>query len=384
MNSLPKRILIPSVALVVLLLALNLWLWPNQALQQSATSFGIMRDGYQAAFDLLTETHFPVTRSYRRPKLMPTNETIWYVSPSFLDPEKPTADDDAHEVAAWAARGGTAVIFGESGSNWKVFGLLRKTEPGKERPLIQGEVGPLPRWLDVPALLHFAPLNGKTIATDDHVRIILTADGKPFALEIKAGKNGGRVIAIADDIFLRNEYLAEGDASLVVVDLARKFGAPVFDEHSHGFAAPTSLTFAILDSSAMLPIVIGLLAAILWVLSQRTWPRRTLNDGLELPAPSIASFVESLSILYGRAGDPAVVFRAYRGGFLRRLRRQLGLRADYPEDLLLERLARDRSLSEDTQHWLVQSDLPSDQRQLVIAVRAIESYARPGNENRTR
>jgi hypothetical protein len=216
------------------------------------------------------------------------------------------------------------------------------------------------------------------------VRVILTADGKPFALEIKAGTNGGRIIAIADDIFLRNEYLAEGDASLVVVDLARKFGAPVFDEHSHGLAAPTSLTFAILDSRAMLPIAIGLLAAMLWVLSQRAWPRRMLDEVSELPAPSIASFVESLSILYARAGDPAAVFRAYRGGFLRRLRRQLGLRTDYPEELLLERVARDRSLTEDTRRWLVGNDLPSDQRQLVIAVQAIESYARPGNENRTR
>jgi hypothetical protein len=69
---------------------------------------------------------------------------------------------------------------------------------------------------------------------------------------------------------------------------------------------------------------------------------------------------------------------------LRRLRRQLGLRADYPEAQLLERLARDRSLSADTRHWLVESEVPSDPRQLVIAVRAIESYARPGNENRTR
>ena len=36
MNSIPKRILISSGAVVSLLLALNLWLWPNQALQQFA------------------------------------------------------------------------------------------------------------------------------------------------------------------------------------------------------------------------------------------------------------------------------------------------------------------------------------------------------------
>ena len=82
MNAIPKRILVSSGAAVVLLLALNLWLWPNQALQQSSTSFGVMRNGYKAAFDLLSEMHLPVTRSYRRAKLMRADQTVWFVSPS--------------------------------------------------------------------------------------------------------------------------------------------------------------------------------------------------------------------------------------------------------------------------------------------------------------
>src|SRR5260221_13836921 len=90
MNPLPKRILLSSGALLfLLLLVTNLWLRPNQALQMSPTSFGIMRDGYQAAFDLLSEMHLPVTRSFHRPKLMPTNQTAWFVAPSFLIADKP-------------------------------------------------------------------------------------------------------------------------------------------------------------------------------------------------------------------------------------------------------------------------------------------------------
>jgi hypothetical protein len=394
MNSIPKRILISSGALIALLLALNLWLWPNQELQQSPTSFGIMRDGYQATFDLLTEMNFPVTRSYRRPKLLAASQTVWFVSPSFLVADKPGAHDDAHEVIEWASRGGTAIISGGPGSNWKVLGLMRTTEPGpertlieeertlieKDRSLVEGEHARIPRWLDVADLLHFSAAEK---GADDNWRVRLTASGHPFVLEKDVGSNGGRVIAIADDNFLRNEHLADADASLVVVDLVREFGAPTFDEHSHGLAAPTSLPLAILDSRAMLPIVIGLLAAMLWIFSQRAWPMRTLREGSDMPAPSIASFVESLSILYARAGDPAAVFRAYRIGFLRRLRRQIGLRPDYPEDLLLERIARDRSLSAETRRRLIDREAPSDQRELVIAVRAIESYTRQPNETRT-
>ena len=389
MNAIPKRILISIGVVVILLLALNLWLWPNQSLQQSATSFGIMRDGYKAAFDLLSEMQLPVARSFRRIKTMPTNQTVWFVAPSFLDAASPHAHDDAHEVVEWASRGGTAVIFGEDASNWAALGLTREVETpekddkdkddGKDegRYLIQSALGTASRWLDVPDLLHFAASKEKNAP-----HVALTVDGKPFALEMHVGKNGGRVIAVADDVFFRNEHLADADASVLVADLARTYGAPVFDEHSHGLSAPSSLTLAILDSRAVLPIIIGLLAATLWVFSQRAWPRRSLDDDADLPAPSIAGFVDSLSILYARAGDPAAVFRAYRVGFLRRLRRQLGLRADYPDDLLLNRLARDRAMPDDTRHWLLANDAPADHRHLVIAVRALESYPGLGNENR--
>jgi hypothetical protein len=374
----PKRILLSIAAVLLILLGLNLWLAPDDALQHSPTSFGVMRDGYKAAFDLLSEAHFPVRRSFRRPKMTPTDQTLWFVSPSFLVPDKPGAHEDAHEVVEWAARGGTAVIFGEAGSDWKTLGLARDVETvrekDKDRTLIKGELGPIPRWLDTPPLFHFTALNTKDAAAHSHERVLLTADGKPFALEMTVGDHRGRLVAIADGIFLRNEYFADADASLVLVDLARAFGTPVFDEHSHGLSPPSSLTLAILDSRAILPLAIALLAAALWIFSLRLWPRRALDEESELPAPSISSFVESLSILYARAGDPAAVFRAYRAGFLRRLRRQVGLRTDYPEDLLLQRVARDPSLPADTRHWLVDSNAPADQRHLVIAVRALESF----------
>ncbi len=389
MKSLPKRMLISSVAVLLLLLGLNLWLWPNQSLQRSATSFGIMRDGYKAAFDLLSEMHFPVTRSFRRPKLTPTTQTVWFIAPSFLDTDRASAHDAADEVVEWVSRGGTAVVFGEPDSDWETLGLSRELEKGKEkdadRTLIEGDISPMPRWLDTPELLHFTASNVKDATAHPHDGVRLTANGKPFALEVAAGKGGGRLIAIADGRFLHNEHLADADASLVVVDLVRKFGTPAFDEHSHGLAPPSSLTLAILDSRAILPLIIGLMVALLWTFSQRVWPPRSRDEDAELPAPSIASFVESLSILYSRAGDPAAVFRAYRAGFLRRLRRQVGVRADYPEDLLLARIARDRSVPRETRHWLLENEMPTDQRHLVIAVRAIESYPKLGHmrhENR--
>jgi hypothetical protein len=386
MNPVQKRILISSGAVLLLLLGLNLSLWPNQRLQVSPTSFGIMHDGYKAAFDLLTEMHIPVTRSYRSPSRTPTNQTMWFLAPSFLDADKPHAHDDAHAVVEWASRGGTAVIFGAPWSDWKTIGLMRETAKAEQKDqdliLIKGDLVRQPRWLATPELLHFTEAKGKASEAQSREQVRLTADGKPFALEIDVGKHHGHIIAIADDQFLLNEHLADADASLVLVDLVRKFGTPGFDERSHGLAPPVSLTLAVLDSRAILPLIIGLIAATLWISSLRIWPRRSLDADSGMPAPSIASFVDSLAILYSRAGDPAAVFRAYRAGFLRRLRREVGVRGDYPEKLLLERIARDRSLSEESRHWLLGNGAPIDQRHLVIAVRAIESF--PGTKHEER
>ena len=381
MTAIPKRILFSIAALAMSLLALNLWLWPNQQLEQSPTSFGVMRDGYKAAFDLLAEMKLPVARSFRRPNLLTAHQTVWFVSPSFLIPEKPNVAEDARELTNWVERGGTAVVFGNDGSDWSAIGIKREVEQGAhqdgERVLVKRDVG-VGRWLDLPHLAHFAASTEKNAP-----RVRWTADEKPFALELDLGTNGGRLIAIADSSFLRNENLGEADASLLVADLAREFGTPIFDEHSHGLAAPSSLMLAILSSRAMLPIIVGLILAMLWIWSHREWPRRSLDDDGELPAPSIAGFVDSLAILYARSGDSASVFSAYRAGFLRRLRRQLGLRPDYPEDALLQRIARDRSVPSDTRQWLLSGEIPHDQRRLVIAVRAIESYSGIGHENRT-
>src|ERR1700733_5280090 len=149
MNALPKRILISISAVVILLLALNLWLWPNQSLQQSATSFGLMRNGYKATFDLLSEMHLPVARSFRRISMMPVNQTMWFVAPSFLEAASPNAHDDAHEVVEWASRGGTAVIFGEDGSDWAELGLKREIEtPDKDGGGDKAEADAGGRYMD--------------------------------------------------------------------------------------------------------------------------------------------------------------------------------------------------------------------------------------------
>ena len=362
-----RRYPVVVVAVLVVLLGINLWFWPNADLQLSTTSFGVGADGYKAAYDLLSELGLPVTRSYVAVSQVPKSRPLWLVSPSFLDAgqEDSDVDPDAHALLKWVDSGGTAVVFGEPGSVWKKLGIKRGTSEGGQTSSIAGDFAPIAREVPVAGLLYFS-------AGSDQARVRLASAQAPFALEMRVG--AGRLIAVADGRFLRNLNLAQGDGSVLVFDLAHALGAPVFDERCHGLAAPDSLPALIVNSRAIVPLGLGLLAALLWIAEQRKWPRRTLADPPQGPQPSIGSFVESLGVLYSRVSDPQAVFRAYRSGFVRRLGKQISARAELPEDRVMDRLARDHSLSSETRRWLVDGVLPRDEKELVVAIRAIESY----------
>jgi hypothetical protein len=236
--------------------------------------------------------------------------------------------------------------------------------------LIEGDFAPRARKLDVAELVLFAAAHDKT--AHDEARVRLTYDGAPFALEIPLG--AGRLVTVADGRFLRNANLGSDDASVLLVDLVRALGSPVFDEYFHGLVESGSLVATLAGSRVILPLGAGLLLALLWVGEQRSWPQRRLAERAEEPAPSIASFLDALGVLYARARDPGAAFRAFRAGFLHRVRRQLWPHGELSERLLLERLERDPSLPPETRHWLIDGAMPANETELVSAVRAIESY----------
>jgi hypothetical protein len=353
-----------------LLFGISLWLAPNPHLQRSATTFGVAQDGYKAAYELLDELGISVSRSFLRPAEQPSRGTLWFVSPSFLESSRKEYKDAADQVMDWIRAGGIAVVFGDEHSDWKRLGLSTGTSAGGAQSLVAGEYARAPCDIPIAKLMRFmgAPKDAATR---------LTADSAPFAIVKKVGK--GRLFAIADDRFMHNANLDLGDCSVLLVDLVRALGPPRFDEWCHGIAPPASIIEAVAGSRAMLPLLIGLLAAIVWALEQRSWPPRMLAREGDGPAPTITTFVESLGALYSNTGDPAAVFRAYRSGYLRRMRRKISPNAEISEASLLERIARDGALQAQARRWLVEGEAPKNSGELVIAVRAIESYPRTGS-----
>jgi hypothetical protein len=375
MTRLPKRTLFSIAALALLLFCLNLWLARNRSLDYSSTSFGVAADGYKAAYDLLTELHIPVTRSYSRSWRVPHNRVLWFIVPDFLSPVEESFKVDTSDLKDWIRAGGVAVIMGDPKSEWDRFDLEESVSKGGDSSTIQGDFAPVARKIPIPDLVHFDKASPNS-------RVRLTSDGKPFALDLKIGS--GRLIAIADGKFVLNSNLDQGDDSVLVVDLARALGTPDFDEHSHGLATPESMLALLANPRLLAVLLITLITALLWIAEQHSWPPRRL-EGQEAGAPpSIDSFVESLGVLYSQANDPRAAFRAYRASFLRRARRQLSPRIETSDQAVIDRFSRDRSLSNESRRWLMgnESNSPSTETELVSAVRALESCPSPTHESR--
>jgi hypothetical protein len=375
MTRLPKRTLFSVAALALLLFCLNLWLERNSSLDYSRTSFGVAADGYKGSYDLLTELHIPVTRSYARSWRVRHNRVLWFIVPDFLSPLEESFRVDTNDLMNWIRAGGVAVIMGDPKSKWDRLDIEESVSKGGDFSTIQGDFAPVARKIPISGLVHF----DKPAANS---RVRLTSGGKPFALDLKIGS--GRLVAIADGRFVLNSDLDQGDSSVLLTDLTRALGTPDFDEHSHGMATPESTLALLANPRLMATLGIMLITAIAWIVEQHSWPVRRLEVQDQVSAPSIDSFVESLGVLYSRANDPPAAFRAYRASFLRRARRQLSPRIDVSDQVVIDRISRDRSLSDESRHWLVgnENDSPTTETELVRSVRALESCPSPTHEPR--
>ena len=373
MISLSRRILFLIAGLMLLLFCMNLWFQRGSSLANSDTSFGVGVDGYKAAYDLLHELGIPVTRSYLRPNHVAHDRTLWMIMPDFLSAQAMLTDSDVNDLKKWIRAGGVAVVMGDVTSHWERLDIKQSVAAVDDSTSkVSGDFSRVARTIAIPGLARF---NG----ADAKAKVRLSIGGTPFAIDQKVGL--GRLIAIADGRFVLNSNLDQDDASVLLVDLVRALGAPDFDEHSHGLVASESAFALFSNPRLMILFAIASITALLWIAHKHSFPARTLRDQ-QGPAPSLDSFVESLSALYSRSNDPSAAFSAYRASFLRRARRQLSPRIEISEKSAIDRFRRDRSLTEESRRWLEGDEYPSTDGELVQAVRALESC--PGLTNEPR
>ena len=347
----------------------------DDPLQYTTTSYGILPSAYGALHDVLLHLDVPVARSFAAPEALSPDDTVWWIEPericAKLSTEEESAAGDvpdapAWDLAPWIRFGGTALLFasGLAGCEDARVGGLALPAPRLPDPRlppdgepaegshdeadvpdaealaradwapqrVSGALVPAPRSLPVPPFATFGEPTGD-------FTVIARVDGVPFALEAALG--AGRLVLVADSVFLRNLWLDAGDAAPLAFDWVRAYGVPRLDEREHGLR-DTPSTLAYLVSSPALPVFGGLAACgLLFGWAGASVPRRRVGE--ERPAPpTLRTYVDSLARLYARAGDHGEVFERYRDHALAELRRALNLPADAPAARVQE-LLRNRT-----------------------------------------
>ena len=379
-----------AIAAAICLMIVGLLL-PRGSERHTATSFGTYPHGHRAAFELLIELGFPVSRNLDPPDRIPAESTVWWIGPDGLCVEE--EETPVWEITGPLERGVTAVVFPPRGcarlgaleipepgprgdaceasegeeedakaeeakeeeekesardlfDRWLAGELVLSEIPTEPQELVGGP-GPGLRRLEAPPLIRFSE------GGDFEVRASI--DGAPFILEKQVG--AGTLVLVADATFLTNGFLDRGDAAPLVVDLASHYGADLLDEFSHGMHRESHPIFY-LARSAALPAFAGLaLLGLLALWRGSALPRRSVDE-VDLPAPTLDRFVASLASLYARSRDEGRVAERYRELTLARLRRHFGLPAETPAEIIVERLRRDRRIPPELLGSLTEPETP--------------------------
>lgn len=347
--------------LLGLVTVINIAFIPDFELDASATSYGRAGNGFGAAYELLGELGFAVGRSRSRYADVSADRTLWLLAP-----------ETAHGLRAWLESGGTAVLIEPKDSVLLELGILLATE---YEPMLENSsttaygafrTGPL--QLDVTSV--FAP--------DHELETVLEIAGKPLVLLERLG--AGHVLVVADAEPFRNAQLDKGDHARFVVELARAFGAPVFDERSHGLVNETTLWAALgIGRVAMICSGLGMLALVV------LWSARRVPSAARIAEPrvdsSLGQYVDALAHSYERKGPraSAEVYRAYVHGLRHRLRRAIYGRRPASDALLSGRLEGELRGEPAVLASIEGRDAPHNASELRDSIQRMESYMARGS-----
>jgi hypothetical protein len=347
-------------------------------LEFTPTSYGTLPSAYGALHDLFALLDVPVERSFADPDALDPQATVWWIEPERICAKLPAAvdagtggDEEAEpdpvprdwDLAPWIRTGGTAVVFASGLADCEAerrigeLVLPAPRLPGFRGAKDEAEDETLPEESDdlsdgIYPRADWAPqqitgpivgaprsLPVPTLATFDEVpepfSVVAVSLKNAFAVEAPLG--AGRLVLVADSVFLRNLWLDAGDAAPLAFDWLHAYGVPRLDEREHGLSDTPSAT-AYLVRSPALPVFAGLAASgLLFGWAGATLPRRRIGETRPAP-PTLRTYVDSLARLYARAGDHGEVFERYRDHALARLRDAMSLAHDASTERVQERL----------------------------------------------
>jgi hypothetical protein len=323
------------------------------------TSFGTSGTGHGALYELLTALVPAVTRSFVPPERLGRGSSVWWVEPEGLCRAAADDGENVHggrhdsraeagclELGTWLVGGGVGVLFLDAAADGAMVagGMLPERQLGEgaaraaqdrrarradEPQVVRGELAAEPFVLALPPMASFAVL------VSPEWKVVASLDGRPFVIERDVG--AGRLVLVADAAFLRNAWLDRADAAPLAVALAARFGAPSFDEWSHGIGPDRSVLRFLAGSPAMPFLASAALLALLVAWHGAAIPPRRLAPQVDA-APSLDAYVRSLGSLYAASRDPGALLDRYRDVTAARLRRHFDLPAETTLESLVARV----------------------------------------------
>jgi hypothetical protein len=319
---------VPAGAVLVLMLLAMLLGGEKEV--KPGSSYDAGNQGFRAAYLLLEELGYPVTRA----RLLDGGTVRWALFPLPSPKEAPALD-------AWVREGGVLVLADPKGDFSGDLGIHIETRKSGAEADEEPATGPDVR------LLAGGP--DRVTWPGQAGRVWAEAGGEPFVTVYPRGR--GEVWLLNRPDFVTNRQLRRADNAVLLCRLAEaglreRPGEIAFDEYFHGMRDRPGIAELLLRPPALWVSLqaLLLLAVVLWHYGPRF-------GGVRPPPPrtrrSAQEFLDAVAALLARKKDYADAYRTARDELRGDLERELGLPHGTPADRLAAEAARRRGVASD-------------------------------------
>jgi hypothetical protein len=351
---------VPAVG-IMLLICLAMLLGGPQPVK-AGTSHDSSKEGFRAAYLLLEELGYPVTRS-RYPS---GGSARWLLFPT-------GSARDVKQLDAWVQEGGLLVLATDSADFAREMAIpLDIDKTGGNDDTEQATIPDAPRFVGGKTRVTWAEVE----APRESSRVWAKADDKPLVSIHLRGR--GEVWLIHRPDFIRNDRIGKADNGVLLCRLAeavlRERSGPIaFDEFFHGLRERPSIVELLVK-----PPTVWVTAQALLLLGLLLWHHGPRFGGLRAAAPpsrrSAEEFLDAMTALLQRKGDQADAFRTARDDLKHDMEKALGL----PADTAPERVATEAELRRGIDpkrllRLLTSPGVPADKGGLIKAMQELET-----------